>query len=100
MDELAVGRIGAPHGVDGRLKVISFSGETDHLLKLKTASLRMGERSLTVRITGSWPNGDNLLVKVEGYDSPEAARALTGYEIWVPRGKAARCAAGVMRKTT
>ncbi len=47
---------------------------------------------MSVRITGSWPNGESVLIKVDGYDSPEAARALTGWEIWVPRGQAAPCA--------
>lgn len=47
-----------------------------------------------MRIASSVPNGDGVLVKVEGYDSPEAARALTGFEIWVPRDKAAPCGKG------
>lgn len=89
MDRLAVGRIGAPHGVDGRLKVVSFSGEIDHLLSLTGAELRQGERTMSVRFQNVRPNGDGVLIKVEGYDSPEKARELSGFELWVERKYAA-----------
>lgn len=94
MDRLAVGRIGAPHGVDGRLRVSSYSGEIDHLLALKAAELRLGGRVFTVRIQDARPHGDGVLLKVEGYDSPEKARDLSGAEIWVDRADAAPLSAG------
>ena len=89
MDRLAVGRIGGTHGLDGRLKVVSFSGESEHLTKPGPVELRNATSTLEARVEGGEPYGEGALVKFAGYDSPEAARALTGYEIWVPRERAA-----------
>ncbi|HPE36085.1 MAG TPA: ribosome maturation factor RimM [Spirochaetales bacterium] len=89
MDELAVGRLGAPHGLDGRVKAVSYSGEIDHLLALDEVVLRKGASTRRVRFESASPLGAGVLYKVAGYDSPEAARDLSGWEIWVPRSKAA-----------
>jgi 16S rRNA processing protein RimM len=93
-DLLAIGRLGAPKGVRGDLKVHSYSGESAHFLKLKEAALRGAtptgvprELRLTVaRIAGE---GEGLTMAFEGYPSPETARVLTGMEIIVPRSEAA-----------
>ena len=89
MDELALGRLGAPHGLDGRIKLVSFSGETEHLLRLKEVTLKGGDRVIAIRIESIRENGAGALVKFAGYDSPEAVRALSGLELWAPRDKAA-----------
>ncbi len=89
MDELALGRLGAPHGVDGRIRLVSFSGETEHLLALESATLRGDGRVLSVRVESAREYGDGVLLKLEGYDSPEAVKALSGLELWAPRESAA-----------
>lgn len=94
MDLLALGRLGKPHGVDGRLRLVPFSGETEHLLRLTAATLRGDGRELSVRIESVTPHGGSsrgggALVKVAGYDSPERASALSGMELWAPRDMAA-----------
>ncbi|MGD9939173.1 MAG: ribosome maturation factor RimM [Clostridia bacterium] len=89
MDKLAIGRIGAAHGLDGRVKVITYSGESGHFRKLDTVELRDGERSMKAVVQSAAAHGELVLVKFEGYDSPEASRVLAGFEIWVPRSKAA-----------
>jgi 16S rRNA processing protein RimM len=91
MDELALGRIGAPHGLDGRLKVLSYSGEIGHFSALGTVRLCSQERTLQADIESVMPFGAAALVKFAGYDSPESARVLTGLEIWAPRQQAAPC---------
>ncbi|TFG83880.1 MAG: 16S rRNA processing protein RimM [Spirochaetales bacterium] len=88
MDELAVGRLGAPHGLDGCLKVTSYSGEIEHLLTLKVVDLRKAGSALSLDVEDVSSHGEGVLMKFRGYDSPEAAKALAGYEIWVPRDKA------------
>lgn len=87
--ELALGRLGKPHGVEGRLRLVPFSGETAHLLSITEASLRGDGRELKARVESIREFGDAALVKFEGYDSPEAASALSGLELWAPRDKAA-----------
>ena len=90
MDELALGRLGAPHGVEGRIRLVSFSGENEHLLKLKEATLKGSDgRVLKIRIESAREFGDGALLKIAGYDSPEAVHVLAGLELWAPRDKAA-----------
>ena len=78
MDELALGRLGGAHGVEGRIKFVPFSGETGHLLALEAATLRGQGRTLPVQIESVQDIGDAVLFKISGYDSPEAVRALSG----------------------
>ena len=89
MDELALGRLGSPHGVSGHIKLTSFSGESDHLLSLRDATLKGNGRTLRLRIESMREAGAHLLVKFAGYDSPEDVTALAGLELWAPRGSAA-----------
>jgi 16S rRNA processing protein RimM len=89
VEDLALGRLGAPHGVDGRIKMVSYSGETEHLLALTEATLRSKDQSRLMHIESVHENGSSVLVKFAGYDSPEAVRALSGLEVWASRDKAA-----------
>jgi len=105
---LAIGRLGAPKGVKGDLKLQSYSGETAHFLGLKTARLRQpeaaasaaasaagaddaakGSRKLELKVQRISESGSGLIVAFVGYDSPEKARVLTGMEIIAPRSECA-----------
>ena len=117
---LVVGRIGATHGVRGDLKIHSYSGDFEHLRKLKEVELVAGaepklprwerakpgdapfvgappssihkpavQRSnLRLRVLRTEVGPGGLSMAFEGYESPEAARALIGMDIRVPREKA------------
>jgi len=89
VDELALGRLGAPHGVDGRIRLVSFSGENEHLLALTEATLKGAGRIVKIRLESVREFGDGALLKIAGYDSPETVRVLSGMELWAPRDKAA-----------
>jgi 16S rRNA processing protein RimM len=99
---LAIGRLGAPHGVHGDLKVKSYSGEFAHFRGLTELDLepaqddgspsvheKPAQRSLHLRVRRVEDGPGGLLLAFAGYDSPEAARVLTGLEIVVSRDKAA-----------
>lgn len=88
-DRFVAATVGAPHGLRGHVKVHSLSGETDHLLALSEVTLRKdgGERVLPVDETTTM--GGILVMKFRGYDSPEAARVLSGSELMVSRSGAA-----------
>lgn len=89
MDALALGRLAAPWGLKGELKLISFSGETDHILKLKKVELRNAQSHREVEIENARPYMDSVLLKIKGFDSPEEAASLTGWELWAKRSQAA-----------
>jgi 16S rRNA processing protein RimM len=92
---LAIGRLGAPKGLRGDLKVHSYSGEFDHFLDLKSVQLRGQDpatgapRTLQLRVSRVERSGGGLSMAFAGYDSPEAARALTGMDILAERADCA-----------
>jgi 16S rRNA processing protein RimM len=88
MDYIAIGTVYGSHGVQGHLKVGSFSGEFDHFRQLTSVQLRSRTESRDFAITEVRVTGRNALVKLEGIDSPEAARGFSRWELWVPRAHA------------
>jgi 16S rRNA processing protein RimM len=94
MPLMAVGAVRAAHGTGGEVRVRSFSGETDHLLRLEEATLRRGAAERTVAVEASRPAARDVLVKFAGVDDRTAAQALVGWELWVDRSRAAPLAAG------
>jgi 16S rRNA processing protein RimM len=96
-DFLTIGRLGAPKGVRGDLKLQSYSGEYAHFLKLKEVELRSAEddsigvapRRLKLKVLRLDDASGSPTIAFEGYPSPEKARELTGLEIVAPRSGAA-----------
>ncbi len=89
MEKLAIGRIRTSHGLKGYLKIVSFSGETDHYFELKEILLKNKGRKMSFRIEDVKPFGSSVLLKLEGIDSPEDGKRYSGWEIWVDREYAA-----------
>jgi 16S rRNA processing protein RimM len=84
-EQFVVGLIGAPFGLAGYVKVRPFSGETAHLVTLQSALIRQGEKERTLGIEKSSVQGPVVLFKFAGFDSPEAAKTLTGAELLADR---------------
>ena len=93
-----LGRIGAPWGVHGWLKVESYTDPPGALLKYPHWQLAgagsvkdsgAGAAGPVVRLLEGRPFGGkrNLLVRLHGLDSPEVARQYSTLEIWVPRAE-------------
>lgn len=94
MELLAVGRVGSAFGVKGLMKISSYSGESDHLLRLKEVALVSGSRERRLQVEEARIVGGAVVMKFEGVDSPEAGRGYAGWEIWVPRSAASGLEAG------
>ena len=85
MDSIAIGTVYGSHGVRGHLKVGSFSGEYDHFQNLRDVELRRAENSRRLAVQEVRRTDRGALMKLEGIDTPEAARSFAEWEIWVPR---------------
>lgn len=83
--------VGSPFGLKGFVKVKSLSGETAHLLSLKSYILRQKgkEKPFTVEETMPTDDVSVFLAKFAGFDSPETAKILAGSEIIAERSLAA-----------
>nr|WP_255823007.1 hypothetical protein [Treponema putidum] len=97
MDLLATGRIRGTFGVEGFVKVESFSGEYGHFLLFDRVFLSIPQEKLKEqKYKDGWFEIEEVnlrkadaLVKFKGIDNPEAAKSLTGSELFIPRDKAA-----------
>jgi len=76
------------------VKVLSYSGLFDHFETLGAVSARKGAVAKTLKVEATRWTGDQLLLKFEGIDSPEAAKLLADFELWVPRNQAVPLNAG------
>jgi 16S rRNA processing protein RimM len=83
---VAIGEIGRAYGLRGEVRVMPLTDDPSRFSRLDTYVLwdpRNGGRQ-PCRITGSRRQGDAVLVTVDGYDSPEAAKQLAGRLLAVP----------------
>jgi 16S rRNA processing protein RimM len=88
-DHLAVGVVTNTHGIGGELKLKSFSGEAGHLVALREGLFVRGgeQKRLVIESVRVQPPG--VLLKLAGMDTPETARRMVGWEMWLPRTQAA-----------
>ena len=89
MEKLAVGIVRTSHGVQGYVKVKSFSGETAHFSSMREVLLVKDNREKVYRIEAVKTVHEGVLIKFEGVDSPEAGKLLSGSEIWADRNLSA-----------
>ena len=79
-----VGIVGAPHGVRGELRIKSFTEEAGALADYTPLETKAGR---LLRIRSARAQKDMLVVRFEGIDDRDAAAALTGTELFVPRDR-------------
>lgn len=94
MDDIAIGKIRTSHGVNGLVKILSFSGQTDHFLKLKEFVLKKDGKVKVLAVESIKASGSTVFAKLKGIDSPEVGKTYSGWEIWVPQKFAARLEPG------
>ena len=86
-ERLIVGFIRGSHGVTGNCKVESTSGEYEHFARMTEVTLRNGKTGFEkpYNVEGVEINGQTLLMKLAGIDTPEDVKKINGCEIIVPR---------------
>jgi 16S rRNA processing protein RimM len=81
-----MGRVAAPHGVHGALKIRPLSEDPAALLAYRTWWLQMREGEFApYPVRGARTQGDALVAHFAGVESREAAFALRGAEVALPR---------------
>ncbi len=92
---VAVARVAKPRGVRGEVAadlLTDFPERFKGLEELIAVFPGGGRRRL--KLEGHWLHGDRVVLKLEGYDTPEAAAALAGCELAVPESEAVELAEG------
>lgn len=81
---MRVGRLHKPHGVRGELKLEPAEGSSGAWRKARRARAGDGGWRGLQNVRGG---GRFFLVKLEGIDTPEQARPLSGLDFFVPRSE-------------
>jgi len=79
-DKVCLGRIGAPYGIKGWVKMLSFTQPRDNLLSYRVFETDSGK---SLEMDAGKQHGKGLIGHFVGYDTPEAARELAGIELMV-----------------
>lgn len=92
---ICLGRVGAPYGIKGWVKLISFTQPRENLLDYRRFSARRLDGSETLlQMDDAKPHGKGLIGHFAGYDTPEAVRDLTNLELYVAAGELPQLADG------
>ena len=86
---VAVARVAKPRGVKGEVAayvLTDFPERFDHLSCL--IAVFPGGARKRLALEGQWLHGDRVILKFEGYDTPEQSAALAGCELAVPESEA------------
>jgi 16S rRNA processing protein RimM len=84
-DVVVLGRVGAPFGVHGWVKVSSYTDPVQGIADYSAWTLAQGGDTRPVEVLDSKMAGRGVAVQLAGIETIEAARALTGAEIQVAR---------------
>lgn len=92
---LTLGQVGSPHGIGGWVLVRSFADPADALLDHEEWQLAAPDGRLrTMRLLEGAPYRQGLRVRFEGIEDRNAAQALTGWWVRIPRERMPPLAAG------
>ncbi|MEO8402213.1 MAG: ribosome maturation factor RimM [Gammaproteobacteria bacterium] len=80
-----VGKIGSTYGIQGWLKVFSFTEEMSNILDYNPWYLESNTGWEPIKIQSGREHNKCVVVKLPGYDSPEKARVMTGKKIAIKR---------------
>lgn len=84
---VTVGKIGAPFGIKGWVKVHSFTDGLKSIFEYHPWYLEDTHGWQAIKVTDGREHGKALIVKLIGYDTPEQVRALTGKLIGIKRSQ-------------
>jgi 16S rRNA processing protein RimM len=84
-DWVVMGRIAAPFGIKGWVKVQPYSEEADTLVDFESWRIGRGEQQTYYNVEAVQDHGKALVAKLAGIDDRDAAFALRGQEISVAK---------------
>jgi 16S rRNA processing protein RimM len=80
-----MGRVSAPFGVRGEVKVQCFGDAPAQLAAMPRWWLTGRQGTVEVRVEQARVHGRSVVARVEGFDDRDAAMAIRGAEVSVPR---------------
>jgi 16S rRNA processing protein RimM len=85
-DLLLVGKVTRPHGLDGRLRVLSFAQSEETFLRSGTVFLGTGSgETRSYNVSSIRPHKNIFLLKLKGLDSLEEAEKYRGASVFIEK---------------
>ena len=84
---IVLGRISAPFGVRGWVKIQLFTQNPEHLLGRPTWSLGRDDSWREINVIEAQAHGNSLIAELAGIESREAAAPLKGMQVAVERAR-------------
>ena len=84
-ERIIIGRLGAPYGIHGWLKITSDTSPPENILNYHAWQIKRGNQWSIIEPEKTDQHGQKLLVKLPGCDSPEIAKQWTNALIAVFR---------------
>jgi 16S rRNA processing protein RimM len=91
---IRLGEICGVHGIKGWVKVHSFTEPRSNLLAYRDWLLDAEGQRWSVRVEAATVSGRNVIAKLAGVDDRDAAQALVGTLVFIPRSELPPCAPG------
>jgi 16S rRNA processing protein RimM len=91
---ITVGKFGAPHGINGYVRLHSFTSPMDNILNYTHLKIKKGNTHQPIEITVTQIRSKDMVVKVEGVDDRNKACELTHCEILIDKSQLADLSEG------
>jgi len=78
-----IGKLAAPYGVKGWVKVYSYTDPIENVFSYKPWQIKRDGKMVSIKLESSKPHGKGLIAKLAGIETPEQVKEWTGAEIFV-----------------
>src|SRR5688572_30528037 len=78
---LVVGKIGSTYGINGWIKILSFTDQIENILDYQPWYIEDRQSWKLIEIEDTQLHGNGIIAKFAGYENPEQARLLSGKKI-------------------
>lgn len=86
-DYVVLGKVSSVYGVQGWMKIYSFTEPMDRILEYGNWTLRNGEQLTLIEVDKGRSHGKGMVAHFKGVDDRDEAKQYTGFEICVPRDR-------------
>ena len=86
-EHIIVGRIDAPYGVKGWVKIFSFTDPIERILEYSPWQVSRRGKVEKIVVAEGMKQGRRLVALPEGYEDRSQAELLNGADIWIEKGQ-------------
>lgn len=83
LKSVVLGKLGKAHGIKGWVRVISFTSPEANILEYRSFDAKGSGKQMALEIDEYKQQSGGFIAHIKGFDTPEAVRTLTGYELSV-----------------